>query len=95
MPTGLYERSWTRAAQEARLEIVELADDAVCIDCGTPSQYLEANMLWSGGKSVVGVGAIVEGQTEQCVIWPGAHVRSDEHLTRAIRAHERLTVLVR
>jgi MurNAc alpha-1-phosphate uridylyltransferase len=95
VPTGLYERSWTRAAQEGRLELVELSADAVCVDCGTPSQYLAANMHWSGGVSVIGPGAIVEGKVEQCVIWPGAHVRSDEHLTRAIRAHERMTVLVR
>jgi NDP-sugar pyrophosphorylase family protein len=95
VPTGLYERTWARAAQEGRLEVVELPPDAVCIDCGTPLQYLEANMLWSGGKSVVGSGAIVEGEIDQCVIWPGAHVRADEHLRRAIRAHEHVTVLVR
>jgi len=95
VPTGLYERSWARAAQEGRLEIVELPADAVCIDCGTPSQYLEANMQWSGGESVVGRGAIVEGKIKECVIWPGAHVRSGERLLRAIRAHEHLTVLVR
>ncbi|MEY2421705.1 MAG: N-acetyl-alpha-D-muramate 1-phosphate uridylyltransferase [Acidimicrobiaceae bacterium] len=95
VPTGLYERSWTRAAQEARLEVVELPEDAVCIDCGTPSQYLAANLNWSGGESVVGAGAIVEGEINECVIWPGAHVRPEEHLTRAIRAHEHVTVLVR
>ena len=95
VPTGLYERSWARAAQEGRLEIVELPDDAICIDCGTPSQYLAANMQWSGGESVVGTGALVEGEIEQCVVWPGAHVRADEHLVRAIRAHEHITVLVR
>jgi GTP:adenosylcobinamide-phosphate guanylyltransferase len=95
VPTGLYERSWSRAAQEGRLEIVELPDDAVCIDCGTPAQYLAANLHWSGGKSVVGAGAVVEGEIDQCVIWPGGHVHPDEHLTRAIRAHEHLTVLVR
>jgi N-acetyl-alpha-D-muramate 1-phosphate uridylyltransferase len=94
-PTGLYERSWSRAAQEGRLEIVELPEGAVCIDCGTPSQYLAANLEWSGGESVIGPGALVEGTVDQCVIWPGAHVRADEHLTKAIRAHERLTVLVR
>lgn len=94
-PTGLYERSWSRSAQEGRLEIVELPADAVCIDCGTPSQYLSANMHWSGGESVIGPGAIVEGEIDQCVIWPGAHVRPNEHLTRAIRARDHLTVLVR
>jgi hypothetical protein len=95
VPTGLYERSWARAEQEGRLEIVELANDAVCIDCGTPAQYLAANLQWSGGESVVGAGADVEGEITECVIWPGAHVRVDEHLKRAIRAHEHVTVLVR
>jgi hypothetical protein len=91
----LYERSWSRAAQEARLEVVALPPDAICIDCGTPAQYLAANMQWSGGESVVGPGATVNGTVEQSVIWPGAMVRRDEHLKRAIRAHERMTVLVR
>lgn len=95
VPTGLYERTWARAAQEGRLEVIELAEDAVCIDCGTPGEYFAANMHWSGGESVVGAGAIVEGQIDQCVIWPGAYVRAEERLRRAIRAHEHLTVLVR
>jgi hypothetical protein len=94
-PSGLYERSWSRAAQEARLEVIALPPDEICIDCGTPAQYLAANMQWSGGESVIGPGAIVEGTVDQSVIWPGAVVRADEHLTRAIRAHEHITVLVR
>lgn len=94
-PTGLYERSWSRAAQEGRLEVVTLGESEVCIDCGTPSQYLAANLSWSGGESIVGAGALVEGTIEESVVWPGAHVRADEHLTRAIRAGERMTVLVR
>lgn len=95
VPTGLYERSWVRAAQEGRLEVIELPADAICIDCGTPAQYLAANLQWSGGASVVGKGALVEGSIDQCVIWPGAHVLPTEKLTRAIRAHEHVTVLVR
>jgi len=93
--SGLYQRTLNRAAQEGRLEVVRVPDDAVCIDCGTPAQYLAANLHWSGGESVIGPGAIVEGIVEQSVIWPGAHVRPDEHLIRAIRSCERLTVLVR
>jgi len=59
VPAGLYEQSWSRAAHEGRLDVVELPSDAICIDCGTPAQYLEANLHWSGGKSVVGSGAAV------------------------------------
>jgi len=95
VPTGLYERSWMRAAQEGRLEVVELEAGADFVDCGTPAQYLEANLLWSHGESVVGRGAVVRGEIDQCVIWPGAHVLRQERLTRAIRAHEHVTVLVR
>ena len=94
-PSGLYECSWSRAAQEARLDVVALPLDAICIDCGTPAQYLAANLQWSGGESVIGPGATVDGTVDQSVIWPGATVRPDEHLTRAIRAHERMTVLIR
>ena len=94
-PSGLYERTISRAAQEGRLDVVALPADAVCIDCGTPAGYLAANLLWSGGESVIGPGAVVEGTVEQSVVWPGAIVRREEHLVRAIRAGERLTVLVR
>jgi MurNAc alpha-1-phosphate uridylyltransferase len=95
VPTGLYERSWARARQEGRLEVVALPDGEVCFDCGTPRQYLAANLAWSGGESVIGKAAIVEGEVIESVVWPGAHVRPQERLTRAIRAGERMTVLVR
>lgn len=94
-PSGLYERTFARAVQEGRLEVVTLDADATCIDCGTPAQYLAANLESSGGESVIGPGAVVEGTVEESVIWPGAHVRPEEHLTRAIRVGDRLTVLVR
>jgi hypothetical protein len=37
----------------------------------------------------------VQGTVEESVVWPGAPVLANEHLTRAIRADEHLTVLVR
>jgi NDP-sugar pyrophosphorylase family protein len=95
-PSGLYEVSWRDAASdEDRVEVVLLPEDAPCMDCGTPRDYLEANLAWSGGVSVIGAGATVEGRVEQSVVWPGAVVREGEHLVRAIRATDRLTVLVR
>ncbi|HEV3225324.1 MAG TPA: sugar phosphate nucleotidyltransferase [Acidimicrobiales bacterium] len=94
-PTGLYERSWGRAAQDGRLEVVPLPADAMCIDCGSPADYLAANLAWSGGESVIGRGALVEGTLDQSVVWPGAPVRAGEHLVHAIRANDRVTVLVR
>jgi hypothetical protein len=49
----------------------------------------------SGGESVVGIDAVVEGTIERCVVWPGAVVRPHEHLVDAIRADDHTTVLVR
>lgn len=92
-PTGLYEVSWRGAQAEGRLEVVR--HDGPFVDCGTPAQYLAANLAASGGESVVGEGATVAGTIDQCVIWPGATVWEGEHLTRAIRADEATTVLVR
>jgi NDP-sugar pyrophosphorylase family protein len=92
-PSGLYEVSWRDALAAGRIEVVR--HDGLCIDCGTPEQYLAANLAANGGQSVVGPGAIVEGTIERSVVWPGAVVRADEHLVDAIRAGDRITVLVR
>lgn len=92
VPSGLWELVWAGELEAGRLEAVH--DPAVAIDCGTPAQYLRANLTWSGGASVVGEGAVVEGTLERCVVWPGSRVGPGEHLVDAIRAEER-TVLVR
>lgn len=89
-PSGLYERCWRSAYADGRLELVHT--QARAIDCGTPAGYLAANLAASGGRSVVGAGAVVEGIIERCVVWPGAHVGPDEHLLDAIRADGGLTV---
>jgi NDP-sugar pyrophosphorylase family protein len=93
VPSGLYEVSW-RAAQEAgRVEVVR--HDGPFVDCGTPQQYLDANLQASGGESVVEPGAVVEGRIDRCVVWSDARVRAGESLTRAIRARGGITVLAR
>jgi NDP-sugar pyrophosphorylase family protein len=86
---------WLRAAEEGRIEVLRLPDAVPWADCGTPARYLAANMQWSGGESVIGADAVVDGRVERCVIWPHAHVRPHEHLVDAIRADDRITVLVR
>jgi NDP-sugar pyrophosphorylase family protein len=86
---------WLRAADQGRLEALPLDDRVPWADCGTPARYLAANLQWSGGKSVVGGGAEVEGTIERCVVWPGAKVRHSEYLVDAIRATDNVTVLVR
>jgi N-acetyl-alpha-D-muramate 1-phosphate uridylyltransferase len=83
-PTGLYERLWRAAAERGELDLVTTEQTA--IDCGTPQDYLRANLVASHGESSIGDGAVVEGRVERCVVWPGAHVGSDEHLVEAIRA---------
>ena len=80
---------------DGSLEVVPLDAGLPCVDCGTPADYLRANLTWSGGSSVVGAGAVVEGRIHESVVWPGAVVRSTERLTHAIRAHEHMTVVVR
>ncbi len=92
-PSGLYELSWARAQAEGRLDVVP--HDGPFVDCGTPADYLAANLAASGGASVVGEGAIVAGELDRSVVWPGAVVWPGESLSRAIRATELMTVLVR
>jgi NDP-sugar pyrophosphorylase family protein len=92
-PSGLYERSWRAASDSGRLEVV--CHQGPFVDCGTPAQYLEANLTASGGRSVVGEGAVVNGSLDRCVLWPGVVVEAGEELSMAIRASESLTVLVR
>ena len=95
VPTGLWEVSWAPAAAAGRVEAVPVAPGTPFVDCGTPAAYLAANLAASGGESVVGAGAVVDGTVERSVVWPGAVVRRGERLVDAIRAGDRLTVLVR
>lgn len=92
-PSGLYERSWRAAQEDGRLEVVR--HDGPFIDCGTPRDYLAANLAANDGHSVLGEGAQVAGTIERCVVWPGAVVRRGETLVDAIRVDHNVTVLVR
>ena len=93
VPSGLYERSWGPAHERALLDVDRY--DGPFFDCGTPARYLAANLAASGGRSVIGPAAVVDGDVEESVVWPGAEVRAGERLRHAIRATNRLTVLVR
>ncbi len=92
-PAGLYEVSWRAAQAAGRVEAVR--HDGDFVDCGTPAQYLAANLQASGGSSVVEDGARVTGSIDQCVVWSDARVDDNESLYRAIRLRGRITVLVR
>lgn len=86
VPTGLYEVLWRGAQARGELDLFALPADAVAIDCGTPADYLAANLHASGGATVVGAGARVLGTAVRCVVWDGARVAPGEHLVDAVRA---------
>ncbi|MBW3603809.1 MAG: NTP transferase domain-containing protein [Actinobacteria bacterium] len=86
-PSGLHEVLWRTEAAAGRLDLVR--HTATAIDCGTPADYLRANLHASNGRSVIGAGATVEGRIERCVVWSDAHVGSDEHLIDCVRAGTR------
>lgn len=93
-PAGLYEVSWRTEAAAGRLDLVD--HDGEFVDCGTVGDYLAANLLSSGGATVVDPAAFVhEGaRLERCVVWDDSEVAAGEVLVDAIRA-EHLTVMVR
>ena len=82
-PAGLHGLVWRPSYDAGELEVVEARGTS--IDCGTPADYLRANLHVSGGASVVGDGAVVEGSITRCVVWDGARVGRDEVLVDAIR----------
>jgi len=92
-PSGLWETSWRRLVPDRDLDLVRY--DGAFFDCGTPADYLAANLEASGGRSVLGEGAVVEGTVESTVVWAGARVERGEHLRRTVRATAGVTVLVR
>ena len=83
-PSGLYEVLWAAELAAGRLDLVTAPGTAV--DCGTPADYLAANLHAAGGESVVGVGAVVAGRLTRSVVWDGAVVLADEHLVDCVRA---------
>jgi hypothetical protein len=83
-PSGLYEVLWRDAAVAGRLDLVPTA--SITVDCGTPADYLAANLHASEGRSVVGEGAVALGTLDRCVVWDGAFVGPDEHLVQVVRA---------
>ena len=82
-PAGLYRLVWEPAFADGTLELVEARGTS--IDCGTPADYLRANLHVSGGASVVAEDAAVAGSITRCVVWPGAQVAADEVLVDTIR----------
>jgi len=92
-PAGLYETCWAEHHRSGTLDVVTC--DAQFVDCGTPADYLAANLLATSGVSSVDPTATVRGVITRCVIWPGAVVEAGEELTDAVRTTSGRTVLVR
>jgi N-acetyl-alpha-D-muramate 1-phosphate uridylyltransferase len=91
VPSGLSETSWAPAGAAGRLELVP-AGDGPFFDCGRPDTYLAANLAASGGESVIGPGAVVDGEVIRSVVWPDAVVAAGERLVECIRAGRDVTV---
>ena len=89
-PADLYTERWGPAKADGSLELVPTQWGFT--DCGTPLRYLAANLLVSGGESVIGDSAVVEGTAESSVVWAGARVEADEQLRYAIRLTDGRTV---
>lgn len=89
-PSGLYDRCFRPAHDAGRMVFV--VSSGPFVDCGTVVDYHAANMLASGGTSVIGAGAVVEGTIERCVLWPGTRVERREVLVDAVRATASVTV---
>ena len=88
-PSGLYEAAWR---DDRNLDLV--VHDGPFFDCGTPVDYLDANLAANDGVSVVGPGAIVEGEVVRSVVWPEGVVHPGERLVESIRVGDDLTVKV-
>lgn len=87
---SLLQLVWRPAWEVGELEFVMARGEFV--DCGTPRDYLRANLIASGGRSVFGADAVVLGQVDRVVIWPGGYVGPDEQLSDCIRMGRDVTV---
>lgn len=94
VPSGLYEVSWKDHWERGGLDLV--IHEGAFVDCGTPLDYLQANLASAGGRSVVDPSALVApgASVERSVLWPGAVVRPGEVLFQTVRTRSR-TVLIR
>lgn len=96
-PRGLYQAIWEPRMGTDSLQTVSVDGSGYFIDCGTPQRYFAANLFAAnqGLGSTVDPTAVVEGSITRCVVWDGAHVRSDERLVDAIRTTANLTIRFR
>ncbi len=82
-PSGLYSALWRNGFARSELEFVELTGRS--FDCGTPAEFLTANLSAAGQSTVIAPDAEVLGSLDRCVVLAGARVAADEQLSCAIR----------
>lgn len=78
----LYRDLWKRQLADGDVDLVPFT--GLAIDGGTPADLLAANLVESGGATVVESGATVEGIAEQCLVLAGGVVPAGEHLRHCI-----------
>ena len=83
VPSGLYSAIWRNAFANGEMEFVEATGRS--FDCGTPAEFLTANLVAAGGRSVVAPDAGVKGTLDRSVVLSGGIVPAGEHLVCAIR----------
>lgn len=78
-PSGLFETVWRAARSDGRLEVVRF--DGTFLDCGTPADYLAANLAAArraGGSIVADDVVVAPGvRVERSVIGAGARIGGD------------------
>lgn len=78
----LYRDLWKRQLADGDVDLVPFTGFA--IDAGTPADLLAANLVASGGTTVVEPGASVAGTAEQCLVLAGGEVRASEHVRHCV-----------
>lgn len=78
-PSGLYEVVWRELFERGELEVIH--HHGPFIDCGTPSDYLKANLksVDLHGSSLIAEGVVIDDgvRIERSVIGAGAHIHGD------------------
>lgn len=78
----LYLDLWKGQLADGEAQLVPFT--GLAIDAGTPANLLAANLVESGGRTVVEPGTTVDGTAEQCLVLAGGKVPADTHLQRCI-----------
>ncbi len=78
----LYRDLWRRQLADGEVQLVPFT--GLAIDAGTPANLLAANLVESGGGTVIEPGTTVDGTAEQCLVLAGGEVPSGTHLQRCI-----------